>query len=246
MLPRTLEPEVMDTAAEAIDYDTMDHTAVNESFSEEFLAALESISDFGFRISEVQCAAPLSLPKSEIRNPKCIAVLDVGTGTARIPIAICRRTDRVRITAVDLSAHMLQLGQRNVIEQGLARSIKLEQVDAKGLPYADGSFDVVISNSIVHHIPQPIRVVREMLRVLRPGGLLFVRDLLRPPDAGKIASILAKHAGGTNERQRRLFEQSLHAALTLEEVGDLLRVVGLAPEAAHKSSERHWTIRARK
>jgi SAM-dependent methyltransferase len=238
MLPRTLEPEVMDTREEAVDYDSMDHSAVNQSFSEEFLAFLGEVHG---------PAAPAASPPPGIENPKTpISVLDVGTGTARIPIALCRLTDRVRITAVDLSAHMLQRAQRNVIEAGLGRSIRLEQVDAKGLPYPDGSFDAVISNSIVHHIPEPIRVIREMLRVLRPGGLLFVRDLLRPRDAALIAGLLAKYAGGTNDHQRALFEQSLHAALTLDELRDLLGGVGLAPDTARQSSDRHWTIRAKK
>jgi len=230
MLLRTLEPEVMDTLAEAVDYDSMDHAQVNESFSDEFLAALGDSS------------RPLAAAEGS-SSPR-LSILDVGTGTARIPIAILRKTDRARITAVDLSAHMLQLGQRNVIEHGFADSIRLEQVDAKGLPYSDGRFDAVISNSIVHHIPRPMDVLREMLRVLKPGGLLFVRDLLRPPDAEVVASLLARYAGGTNDRQRRLFEQSLHASLTLEEIRDLAAGLGLPRESARQSSDRHWTISA--
>ena len=48
------------------------------------------------------------------------------------------------------------------------------------MTFADASFDAVMSNSIVHHIPKPDDALAEMLRVLRPGGFLFVRDLLRP------------------------------------------------------------------
>lgn len=236
MLPRTLEPEVMDTLEEAVDYDTMDHSAVNQSFSEEFLAALRRAPELAARLA-VGAAPP---------KPAMLSVLDVGTGAARIPIAICRLTDRLRITAIDLSAHMLQLGQRNVIEQGFERQIKLDQVDAKNLPYAAASFDAVISNSIIHHIPRPIEVLREMLRVLRLGGLLFVRDLLRPPDAEQIAAILSKHAAGTNDHQRQLFDQSLHAALTLEETATLLHELGLDPAGVAQTTDRHWTICARK
>jgi ubiquinone/menaquinone biosynthesis C-methylase UbiE len=252
MLPRTLEPEVMDTLAEAVDYDTMDHSEVNRCFAEEFLAAATEIFDFGFSncdltSTSVEAGTDVN-PTSKIQNPKSspLSVLDVGTGTARIPIDIGRRAPQVRIVGVDLSAHMLQLGQRNIIEAGLTRQIRLEQVDAKRLPYADGEFDAVISNSIVHHIPQPVAVVGEMLRVLRRGGLLFVRDLLRPPDAALIASILAKHAAGTNDHQRELFERSLHAALTLDEVRDLLRELNLPAESVYQSSDRHWTLRALK
>jgi ubiquinone/menaquinone biosynthesis C-methylase UbiE len=191
-------------------------------------------------VNQDKAASPQ--PKSEIRNPKFPLVLDVGTGTARIPIEICRRTDRLRITAVDLASQMLDLARRNVAERGCDDFIRLERVDAKWLPYPDSSFDAVISNSIVHHIPQPVRVMREMLRVLRPGGLLFVRDLLRPADAETIARLLSKYAGGTNDHQRQLFDQSLHAALTLDEVRDLLRELGLPVGAVRQTTDRHWTI----
>jgi len=213
----------MDTLEEAVDYDSMDHSEVNRSFAENFLAAFAPIIEGADQTGSA-------------------TVLDVGTGTARIPIEICQRSDRLRITAIDMSANMLQLAQRNVIEVGLTGKIRLEQTDAKRIAWPDSSFDAVISNSIIHHIPRPIEAMREMLRVLRPGGLLFVRDLLRPRDAELIASILAKHAGGTNERQRQLFEQSLHAALTLGEVGELLDSLGLSPDGVTQSSDRHWTI----
>ena len=228
MLPRTLEPEVMDTLAEAVDYDAMDHREVNRLFADEFLEFL----DAGAARTGAAAAADLR-------------VLDVGTGTARIPIEICQRRSGLRITGIDLAAHMLQLAQRNIIEAGLAHAIRVEQVDAKALPFGDAHFDAVISNSILHHIPQPIGVFREMVRVTRPGGVLFVRDLLRPPDAEIIATILAKHAGGTTEHQRQMFENSLHAALTLEETGALLHEAGLPAGWARQSSDRHWTIAGR-
>ena len=53
-------------------------------------------------------------------------------------------------------------------------------MDAKELPFSDGHFAAVISNSIIHHIPSPGGVIAEMVRVVKPTGTLFVRDLLRP------------------------------------------------------------------
>lgn len=220
MLPRILEPEVMDSLDEAIDYDAMDHSAVNRLFVDDFLAAVDRL-----RVS----VRPLR-------------VLDVGTGTAQIPIELCRRADFVRVTAVDLASHMLQIGQRNVIRAGLESVLRLEQIDAKGLPYADGEFAAVMSNSIVHHIPEPFAVLREMRRVLNPGGVLFVRDLLRPPDVARLDQLVATYAGDANPHQRQMFRDSLHAALTLDEVRDLLTAVGLPRNLLSQTSDRHWTI----
>lgn len=223
MLTRTLEPEVMDSESEAIDYDTMDHSEVNRRFADDFFTLLG--------------------PPGTALGP--LSVLDVGTGTAQIPIEICSRRDDLRITAVDLAAHMLQLGLKNVLRAGLSNQIRLEQIDAKGLPYADASFDAIISNSIVHHIPEPIRVVREMRRVLRSGGWLFSRDLLRPVDAATADHLVAQHSAGADEHQRAMFHASLHAALSLDEVRAILRELKLPESWVNQTSDRHWTIAGR-
>ena len=221
MLPRTLENEVMDTATEAVNYDAMNHADVNRRFADDFFAALAESND---------------------TSSSSLSILDVGTGTAQIPIEICSRQDDLKITGVDLAAHMLQLGMKNVLRAGLANQIRLEQVDAKGLPYADESFDAVISNSIVHHIPEPIHALREMKRVLRPGGLLFVRDLLRPADAATVEHIVAQYAVTADQHQQQMFRASLHAALTLEEIRNLLRQLSLSETWVSQSSDRHWTL----
>jgi ubiquinone/menaquinone biosynthesis C-methylase UbiE len=213
MLPRILEPEVMDTPEEARDYDAMDHDAVNRAFVADFLALWDG------------------------QNP----VLDVGTGTAQIPLELCREDPRARVTAIDLAEHMLAVGRENVRRAGLAERITLEKVDAKAMPYGDGNFAAVISNSIVHHIPEPGAVLREMVRVLAPGGTLFVRDLLRPPDEATLRRLVETHAAGANEHQKKMFADSLHAALSLDEVRALVASQGFDPANARQTTDRHWT-----
>lgn len=224
MLQRTLEPEVMDTPDEAVDYDSMDHAAVNRCFVDDLLTVLQQDNP----------------------APSSLKILDVGTGTAQIPIELCRRSIDVRVTAVDLAAHMLQLGQRNVIRAGFQSVIRLEQIDAKSLPYGNGEFDVVMSNSIIHHIPEPIHSLREMARVLRHGGSLFVRDLLRPDDDDTVLRLVETYAHDANLHQRQMFHNSLHAALTLDEVRQMLADLAIPVNSVQQSSDRHWTIAARK
>jgi ubiquinone/menaquinone biosynthesis C-methylase UbiE len=218
MLPRVLEPEVMDSEAEARDYDAMDHAAVNRAFVDDFLAAW----------------------------PGGGPVLDVGTGTAQIPVELCRRHPAVQVTAIDLAEHMLRLGRDNVRRAGLTGRVRLERVDAKRLPYPDGSFAAVISNSIVHHIPEPGAVLAEMVRVAAAGGVLFVRDLLRPDDAAAVDRLVALHAAGANDHQRQMFADSLRAALTLDEVRALVAPLGFDPASVRQTTDRHWTWVGRK
>lgn len=271
-LARRLEPEVMDTADEARDYDAMDHAEVNRLFVGDFLRLY---FDFDSPLVESRPGEPVAARQSRgggnpasSKTPTNATtvrrILDVGAGTGLIPIEICRQlepptasgapggVDRpgsgggaslaVRFTAVDLAGEMLKLAERNVRDAGLADRIELARIDAKRLPYSDGAFDAVISNSIVHHVPEPVRVLREMRRVLRPGGVLFVRDLLRPPDEATLNALVAAYAGGESSHARQMFRDSLHAALTLEELRHELDEAGIPPAWARQTSDRHWTV----
>jgi ubiquinone/menaquinone biosynthesis C-methylase UbiE len=216
MLQRVLEPEVMDSAEEARDYDAMDHSQVNRVFVEDFLATWDG------------------------NGP----MLDVGTGTAQIPIELCRHAPKAQIVAIDLAEHMLQVGRDNVRKAGLADRIRLERQDAKHLPYPDHSFAAVTSNSIVHHIPEPGKVLAEMVRVVRRGGLLFVRDLLRPPSDEIVHRLVSTYAGDANAHQQKMFEESLRAALSLEEIRALVSALNFDPLTVQQTTDRHWTWRA--
>jgi len=232
MLTRVLEPEVMDTPLEARDYDAMDHAAINRAFVTDFLFA-------------ALAADLLTLPLPAEGTAAWFDVLDLGTGTAQIPIELCRRVPSVRVMAVDLAIEMLQVAQFNVETAGLRERIQLDRVDAKSLPYPAGMFAAVVSNSIVHHIPEPNVVLAEAMRVVRPGGLLFVRDLLRPADEATVRHLVSIYAGEANDHQRAMFEASLRAALSLDEIRELVASLGVAPETVAATSDRHWTWSAR-
>lgn len=224
MLQRVLEPEVMDTAEEAADYDAMDHSEVNARFCEDLLAV-----------------------RAELPSP----VLDVGTGTALIPIELCRRVAGVEVVAIDLADHMLSLGRENVARDGFSDRIRLERIDAKGMPYDAGAFGVTMSNSIVHHIPDPAAVMKEMWRVTANGGLIFVRDLARPSSSEEVNRLVDLYGGDppadptkreSYARQRGLFDASLRAALALDEVRALVAPFGIPNDAVRMTSDRHWTL----
>ena len=144
-----------------------------------------------------------------------------------------------------LAGEMLKLARRNVAEAAVEETVEIVQVDAKSLPWDDGQFDGVISNSIIHHIAEPVRVMDEMVRVLKPGGLLFVRDLMRPGDSATVDRLVREYAGNASPHARQLFHQSFHAALTLEETRQLVADCGGRSEFVRASSDRHWTISGR-
>ena len=219
MLSRILEPEVMDTVDDAREYDAMDHSAVNAQFVTDLLNAIDQRSK---RDSRLQ-------------------ILDLGVGTAQIPIELARRAPNVDITAVDAAESMLSLARQNIANAACNNRINLVFADAKYLPFSDGSFPIVISNSIVHHIPEPRTVFAEAVRVTALGGLLFHRDLARPTDENELQRLVETYAGDSNSYQRRLFAESLRAALTVDEVRELIAEFGFARDTVQMTSDRHWT-----
>jgi len=241
MLTRILEPEAMDTVEEALDYDSMDHAEVNGRFVDDLLAALSE-------------GAPQTdgRAKDDAAAPAACRLLDLGTGTAQIPIALVRRARetnvplRLDVAAVDLSAEMLVVAKRNVAAAGMADVIRLERLDVKTLPYPDERFAAVLSNSIVHHIPEPAEAIAEAVRVTRPGGLLFFRDLRRPNDQSELERLVALHAAGGTDSQRAMLAASLQAALTVDEMAAIVAALGFSPGDVRATSDRHWTWRSTK
>jgi ubiquinone/menaquinone biosynthesis C-methylase UbiE len=217
MIARVLEPEAMETAEEVRQYDAMDHSEVNRRFVADFLAA------------HGPCRGG--------------SILDIGTGTARIPIALASTDSRAQVLALDLSSTMLAQARINIDSAGLTPRIRTHKGDAKALvqEFGEGAFEGVISNTIIHHIPDPLPALETMARQVAAGGTLMIRDLARPGSLGEITRLADLYAGGESPEARALFEASLHAALTLDETQSLVRDLGLSPADVTMTSDRHWT-----
>ena len=234
MLERTLEPEVMDSEEDAVEYNRMDHSAVNETFVDEFL---QFLGRHGKRLRLAEDPSFEDLDDIDVIG----GLLDVGTGTALIPIELCQRNPEVRVLAIDLAVSMLDIAIHNVDAAGFRNQIQLAHIDAKDSDFEDEMFDAVISNSIIHHIPEPASVVSEMLRTTREGGMIFVRDLMRPESSGEVDSLVETYAGQESDYSRRLFGESLHASLSLEEMRQLVASFDIDAATVTATSDRHWT-----
>ena len=217
MLERVLEQEVMDSEIDASEYAAFDNRTVN--------------AEFVARALELAPASGL--------------VLDVGTGPGDIPILLAERAPRLRIVAIDLAEHMLALARANVAKAGLTDRIEIECRDVKATGFSEGRFDLVICNSLVHHIPDPEQLFRELRRVARPGAGLFIKDLHRPASTSELRALVDKYAAGCTPYQTQTFLDSLHAALTVDEVTAMLRGLGWDDVQARRCSDRHWCIERR-
>ena len=221
MIDRQLEPEAMDTVEEASEYDLMDHSAVNARFVADCLAAVRRLG-------------PAHLRRQ--------FVIDVGTGTARIPIEFCRAQPDVRVVAIDLAGEMLKVARRNVSSARLADRIALQAARVTALPFRDGCAPTVMSNSLIHHLPNPAAAFRELARIVARHGIIFVRDLFRPTSQSDVERLVTAHAADATPSQRRLLADSLRAALTLQDVRDAIEGLPLSPISLSETSDRHWTL----
>jgi phosphatidylethanolamine/phosphatidyl-N-methylethanolamine N-methyltransferase len=105
-------------------------------------------------------------------------LLEVGVGTginARLYPRNCQ------VPGIDLSSQMLEKARARVQRQGL-RNIRLFEMDAAHLTFADDSFDIVYAPYVISVVPDPVKVVREMRRVCRPGGKIIVVNHFRSPN----------------------------------------------------------------
>lgn len=212
-MERVLEPEVMDDAEEAESYDAMDHSGPNEAF-------VRRLRDLGARGR----------------------ILDVGCGPGHVALLLATACPDVEVVGVDLSTHMLRIAEEHRAVSAHAARVRFQLGDAKRLPFPDASFDAVCSNTILHHIPDPVPFLRECGRVLRPGGAFLVRDLFRPANAAAADALVRQHAASEPPRAQALFRASLGAALTPEELRAAARAAGLAEMEVAVDSDRHVSL----
>jgi demethylmenaquinone methyltransferase/2-methoxy-6-polyprenyl-1,4-benzoquinol methylase len=107
-------------------------------------------------------------------------LLDVATGTADLAIEAARRHPEIQVTGIDFVREMLALGRQKIIDRGLAGRIRLLQADALALPFPDGSFDTVGIAFGIRNIPGRLAALREMRRVLVPGGRVCILEMNAP------------------------------------------------------------------
>ena len=107
-------------------------------------------------------------------------VLDLATGTADLALMIADRHPGVEVVGVDPSHNMLAIGREKVRQQQRADRVRLDAGDAQELPFADDSFDACCIAFGIRNVPDRPRALREMGRVVRPGGRIAILELSEP------------------------------------------------------------------
>ena len=107
-------------------------------------------------------------------------VLDVASGTAGVALQIAARTG-ARVVGLDLTEQMLRQGQRNVAGSAVSNRIELAAGRAEQLPFADATFEALTFTYLLRYVLDPQATLRELARVVKPGGRAASLEFLLPP-----------------------------------------------------------------
>ncbi|NGZ99174.1 MAG: SAM-dependent methyltransferase [Nitrospira sp. WS110] len=214
-MERILEPELMDDPRQAEAYAQADFEEENQGFVERFR---EYFPEFAQG-----------------------TVLDLGCGPADIPIRFAKLHPDCQIIGIDASAPMIQLGKQAVKQAGLADRVTLrcERIDdVAGARIADAA----ISNSLLHHLPNPLQFWQKLRQLVKPGAPVLVMDLLRPKSPEAAQAIVDQYAANEPDILRRDFYNSLLAAFTEDEIGSQLARMNLTRLLIDIPDDRHWVV----
>ena len=218
MMTRVLEPELMDDPEQAIAYARANFEAENQSFVDRFRETFPDVVEGH--------------------------VVDLGCGPADIPLRLLRALPGCRVTAVDASPAMIRLASEAVEQAGYGDRIALscERLQSFALPEPA---DAVISNSLVHHLPNPLQFWYAVRQLVKPGGAVLVMDLLRPDTEEEARQIVDRYAADESPILRRDFLNSLQAAFTEDEVAAQLAQMNLSRLLIDVIDDRHWVVGGR-
>lgn len=210
-MQRTPEPELMDEPEQARAYAAADFSEPHEAFVDHFVARFP-----GFAAGRVA---------------------DLGCGPADVTLRFARRLPQVSVLGIDGAEAMLALGREAVRRAGLGHRVELRLSRLQAaLP---GGFDAVISNSLLHHLHEPMVLWRAVRALAAAGAPVMVMDLMRPSSPQEAQALVATYAADAPPVLKRDFLASLHAAFRVEEVKAQLAEAGLGHFAVEAASDRH-------
>jgi ubiquinone/menaquinone biosynthesis C-methylase UbiE len=154
-------------------------------------------------------------------------LVDVGTGTAQLPVQIASSPhfSNFEIVGTDYFDDMVDKARETVGRRGLQQRIRIDRNDVHAMPYPDEFTDFVISRSTIHHWADPVAALREIYRILKPGGVAIIHEPRRNP-----------HPKALSEFNRRRAEQGVPPAnmdekYTADEIRGFVREAGIARES---------------
>ena len=214
-MQRVPEPELMDAPEQARAYAEADFSEPNTLFVDQALSHLDSTG--GGRL------------------------VDLGCGPGDICLRFARALPEWYIVGLDAGPNMLTIARAALEASELRDRVEFVQAYLPDHPL-NGRFDAVVSNSLLHHLPDPMTLWQTVATLAAPGAFVQVMDLHRPADLEVARNLVDEHAAGEPEVLRQDFHNSLLAAWTVDEVASQLEQAEIGGLLISRPTERHWLV----
>jgi SAM-dependent methyltransferase len=229
-MERICEPELMDDVQQAREYSEADFSASDAS----------TVGRIFSRFPDGQLGA---------------RILDLGCGPGNITFPLAARSPGATVLGLDGAAEMLAIAdrRRHALPGGaageaasrLAFHRAVLPLPATGLAELGGAFTALVSNSLLHHLHDPLVLWRSLRQLGAPGAAVYVCDLRRPDSEAALAQLLSLHAAMAPPLVRRDFALSLRAAFRPQEISDQLRALGLEALRVESRDDRYLEVHGR-
>jgi ubiquinone/menaquinone biosynthesis C-methylase UbiE len=175
-------------------------------------------------------------------RPRRALVLDIGCGPCDVTIRFARANPGYRFHAVDGSAAMLNEARKALRRRQLVARVKLIEGRVPDIALPAARYDVILSSSLLHHLPEPEALWQTIQRYSKPGTRVFVVDLRRPATRDAAGALAKKYSVGEPNVLKRDFLNSLLAAFTPREVGQQLSAAELSWLRVAALTDRHLMV----
>jgi ubiquinone/menaquinone biosynthesis C-methylase UbiE len=219
-MQRVPEPELMDEEDQAKAYAEADFSEPHDHFVSLFRA---------------------TFPNDTLAG----TVLDLGCGSADVTVRFARAFPDCRIDGVDGAEAMLGFGRKAVRSAGLEHRVRLIRAYLPNTTLPLSSYDAVISNSLLHHLADPMVLWEAVARWGKFGAPVFIMDLLRPESEDQLNELVRRYAADAPEVLKRDFSNSLRAAYRPDEIRAQLEAAGLKSFTCNIVSDRHLAVSGR-
>jgi ubiquinone/menaquinone biosynthesis C-methylase UbiE len=216
MIERIPEPDLMDDAEQAKAYADADFSGPHDAFVDFFKARFPDFSDG--------------------------SVLDLGCGTADVMIRFAENFPHAVITGIDGAAAMLDIARHDVKQRGYAGRIELKKCVLPDPGFIDRKFDAVISNSLLHHLTDPMVLWETLKQCAKDGAPVFIMDLMRPESKQSARDFMLKYTADESPLLQKDFYNSLLASYNGREIRDQLRSMRLDFLNIEIVSDRHILV----
>lgn len=170
---------------------------------------------------------------------------DLGCGPGDIAIRMAGVFAGWQVTGLDAGENMLKRAQERLRETKLADRVQFRLCYLPDDSLQSADWDAVISNSLLHHLPDPQVLWDSIARIAAPGAAVQVMDLLRPPTQAEAQRLVDVYAADAPDILREDFYHSLLAAYTTDEIAGQLHRAGLDYLKVELASDRHWIVSGR-